>query len=158
MRKSVCYRNYNGTSCENELAFNLTKRLCCCSYNVGKAWNKPCEACPTPATCEYIAAHYRLFIVVLIIWSNSQKDNEKQCWTRRYSCSTECWTAGPLLTLIMKDFPVSFQGLLKALLPNRGHKMGCRPFLLVLYILDVINPTTVKQAVFSQVSFKYRLW
>ncbi|KAK6492730.1 fibrillin-2 [Huso huso] len=53
MRKSVCYRNYNGTSCENELAFNLTKRLCCCSYNVGKAWNKPCEACPTPATSEY---------------------------------------------------------------------------------------------------------
>lgn len=52
MRKSLCYRNYNGTVCENELAFNLTRRLCCCSYNVGKAWNKPCEACPTPATGE----------------------------------------------------------------------------------------------------------
>ncbi|XP_041916071.1 fibrillin-2-like [Alosa sapidissima] len=53
MRKSLCYRNYNGTVCENELVFNLTRRLCCCSYNVGKAWNKPCEACPTPATDEY---------------------------------------------------------------------------------------------------------
>ncbi|MBN3310725.1 FBN2 protein, partial [Amia calva] len=53
MRKSLCYRNYNGTACENELVFNLTKRLCCCAYNVGKAWNKPCEACPTPGTPGY---------------------------------------------------------------------------------------------------------
>ncbi|XP_006007076.2 fibrillin-2 [Latimeria chalumnae] len=53
MRKSFCYRNFNGTTCENELTFNLTKRLCCCAYNIGKAWNKPCEACPTPATPEY---------------------------------------------------------------------------------------------------------
>ncbi|XP_042178990.1 fibrillin-2b isoform X2 [Oncorhynchus tshawytscha] len=52
MRKSVCYRNFNGT-CENELSFNMTKKMCCCAYNVGKAWNKPCEACPTPATSEY---------------------------------------------------------------------------------------------------------
>ncbi|XP_032381734.1 fibrillin-2b isoform X4 [Etheostoma spectabile] len=52
MRKSVCYRNYNDT-CENELSFNMTKKMCCCAYNVGKAWNKPCEACPTPATTEY---------------------------------------------------------------------------------------------------------
>lgn len=51
MRKSVCYRNFNDT-CENELSFNMTKKMCCCAYNVGKAWNKPCEACPTPATCE----------------------------------------------------------------------------------------------------------
>uniref|UniRef100_H2LL33 Fibrillin 2b n=1 Tax=Oryzias latipes TaxID=8090 RepID=H2LL33_ORYLA len=51
MRKSVCYRNFNDT-CENELSFNMTKKMCCCAYNVGKAWNKPCEACPTPAT-EY---------------------------------------------------------------------------------------------------------
>uniref|UniRef100_A0A8C3TCD8 Fibrillin 3 n=1 Tax=Chelydra serpentina TaxID=8475 RepID=A0A8C3TCD8_CHESE len=51
MRKSVCYRNYNDT-CENELSFNMTKKMCCCSYNIGKAWNKPCEPCPTPAT-EY---------------------------------------------------------------------------------------------------------
>ncbi|KAG2463812.1 FBN2 protein, partial [Polypterus senegalus] len=49
MRKSLCYRNFNDT-CENELSFNMTKKMCCCSYNVGKAWNKPCEACPTPAT------------------------------------------------------------------------------------------------------------
>ncbi|MGH0175719.1 UNVERIFIED_CONTAM: hypothetical protein FKN15_071488 [Acipenser sinensis] len=52
MRKSVCYRNFNDT-CENELSFNMTKKMCCCSYNVGKAWNKPCESCPTPATTEY---------------------------------------------------------------------------------------------------------
>uniref|UniRef100_A0A8C2J4J2 Fibrillin 2b n=1 Tax=Cyprinus carpio TaxID=7962 RepID=A0A8C2J4J2_CYPCA len=52
MRKSVCYRNFNDT-CENELSFNMTKKMCCCSYNVGKAWNRPCEACPTPATSEY---------------------------------------------------------------------------------------------------------
>ncbi|TFK01273.1 type 1 phosphatidylinositol 4,5-bisphosphate 4-phosphatase [Platysternon megacephalum] len=52
MRKSVCYRNYNDT-CENELAFNMTKKMCCCSYNIGKAWNKPCEPCPTPASPEY---------------------------------------------------------------------------------------------------------
>ncbi|XP_026013630.1 fibrillin-2b isoform X1 [Astatotilapia calliptera] len=52
MRKSVCYRNFNDT-CENELSFNMTKKMCCCAYNVGKAWNKPCEACPTPATTEY---------------------------------------------------------------------------------------------------------
>lgn len=49
MRKSVCYRNYNDT-CENELSFNMTKKMCCCSYNIGKAWNKPCEPCPTPAS------------------------------------------------------------------------------------------------------------
>uniref|UniRef100_A0A671YW41 Fibrillin 2b n=1 Tax=Sparus aurata TaxID=8175 RepID=A0A671YW41_SPAAU len=52
MRKSVCYRNFNDT-CENELSFNMTKKMCCCAYNVGKAWNKPCEPCPTPATSEY---------------------------------------------------------------------------------------------------------
>uniref|UniRef100_A0A3Q4HJD8 Fibrillin 1 n=1 Tax=Neolamprologus brichardi TaxID=32507 RepID=A0A3Q4HJD8_NEOBR len=52
MRKSVCYRNFNDT-CENELSFNMTKKMCCCAYNVGKAWNKPCEACPTPATSEF---------------------------------------------------------------------------------------------------------
>lgn len=51
MRKSVCYRNFNDT-CENELSFNMTKKMCCCAYNVGKAWNKPCESCPTPATSE----------------------------------------------------------------------------------------------------------
>uniref|UniRef100_A0A8C8BQ30 Fibrillin-2 n=1 Tax=Otus sunia TaxID=257818 RepID=A0A8C8BQ30_9STRI len=53
MRKSFCYRGYNGTSCENELPFNVTKRMCCCTYNVGKAWNKPCEPCPTPGTAEF---------------------------------------------------------------------------------------------------------
>ncbi|XP_062816685.1 fibrillin-2 isoform X2 [Anolis carolinensis] len=52
MRKSLCYRNYNDT-CENELSFNMTKKMCCCSYNIGKAWNKPCEPCPTPASAEY---------------------------------------------------------------------------------------------------------
>ncbi|XP_067114081.1 fibrillin-2-like [Osmerus mordax] len=53
MRKSLCYRNYNGTACENELAFNLTQKICCCAYNVGKAWNKPCKACPKPGTDGY---------------------------------------------------------------------------------------------------------
>uniref|UniRef100_A0A803TRF1 Fibrillin-2 n=1 Tax=Anolis carolinensis TaxID=28377 RepID=A0A803TRF1_ANOCA len=53
MRKSFCYRSYNGTSCDNELPFNVTKRMCCCTYNVGKAWNKPCEPCPTPGTVEF---------------------------------------------------------------------------------------------------------
>ncbi|MEQ2193535.1 hypothetical protein XENOCAPTIV_002402 [Xenoophorus captivus] len=52
MRKSVCYRNFNDT-CENELSFNMTKKMCCCAYNVGKAWNKPCEPCPTPATTAF---------------------------------------------------------------------------------------------------------
>lgn len=51
MRKSVCFRHYNGT-CWNELAFNMTRKMCCCSYNIGQAWNRPCEACPTPASRE----------------------------------------------------------------------------------------------------------
>ncbi|ETE61011.1 Fibrillin-2, partial [Ophiophagus hannah] len=53
MRKSFCYRSYNGTSCDNELPFNITKRMCCCTYNVGKAWNKLCEPCPAPGTVEF---------------------------------------------------------------------------------------------------------
>uniref|UniRef100_A0A8C3CZ55 Fibrillin-1 n=1 Tax=Cairina moschata TaxID=8855 RepID=A0A8C3CZ55_CAIMO len=57
MRKSFCYRSYNGTSCENELPFNVTKRMCCCTYNVGKAWNKPCEPCPTPGTGKNICGN-----------------------------------------------------------------------------------------------------
>ncbi|XP_058393999.1 fibrillin-3 [Diceros bicornis minor] len=52
MRKSVCFRHYNGT-CRNELAFNVTRKMCCCSYNIGRAWNGPCEACPTPASLDY---------------------------------------------------------------------------------------------------------
>lgn len=62
MRKSFCYRSYNGTSCENELPFNVTKRMCCCTYNVGKAWNKPCEPCPTPGTGK---AYYNRPILLL---------------------------------------------------------------------------------------------
>uniref|UniRef100_G1N7G6 Fibrillin-2 n=1 Tax=Meleagris gallopavo TaxID=9103 RepID=G1N7G6_MELGA len=57
MRKSFCYRSYNGTTCENELPFNVTKRMCCCTYNVGKAWNKPCEPCPTPGTGKNICGN-----------------------------------------------------------------------------------------------------
>ncbi|XP_056393271.1 fibrillin-2 [Hyla sarda] len=53
MRKSYCYRTYNGTMCENELPFNVTKKMCCCTYNIGKAWNKPCEPCPTPGTVNF---------------------------------------------------------------------------------------------------------
>nr|XP_054395512.1 fibrillin-3 isoform X14 [Pongo abelii] len=52
MRKSVCFRHYNGT-CQNELAFNVTRKMCCCSYNIGQAWNRPCEACPTPTSPDY---------------------------------------------------------------------------------------------------------
>ncbi|XP_032070485.1 fibrillin-2 [Thamnophis elegans] len=53
MRKSFCYRSYNGTSCDNELPFNITKRMCCCTYNIGKAWNKLCEPCPAAGTVEF---------------------------------------------------------------------------------------------------------
>ncbi|KAK7912579.1 hypothetical protein WMY93_012790 [Mugilogobius chulae] len=55
MRKSYCYRNfysYNRT-CDGELTFNMTKKMCCCSYNIGRAWNKPCEQCPVPSTEEF---------------------------------------------------------------------------------------------------------
>ncbi|KAF0043033.1 hypothetical protein F2P81_004370 [Scophthalmus maximus] len=55
MRKSYCYRNFysdNGT-CDGELTFNMTKKMCCCSYNIGRAWNKPCERCPVPSTDEF---------------------------------------------------------------------------------------------------------
>ncbi|XP_002931771.2 fibrillin-2 [Xenopus tropicalis] len=53
MRKSFCYRTYNGTTCDNELPFNVTKKMCCCTYNIGKAWSKPCEPCPTPGTANF---------------------------------------------------------------------------------------------------------
>lgn len=68
MRKSFCYRSYNGTSCENELPFNVTKRMCCCTYNVGKAWNKPCEPCPTPGAGK---AYYNnpILLLSLLIYS-----------------------------------------------------------------------------------------
>ncbi|XP_034735795.1 fibrillin-1 isoform X2 [Etheostoma cragini] len=55
MRKSYCYRNFysdNGT-CDGELTFNMTKKMCCCSYNIGRAWNKPCEQCPVPSSDEF---------------------------------------------------------------------------------------------------------
>ncbi|RXN16421.1 fibrillin-1 [Labeo rohita] len=52
MRKSLCYRNYysDNATCDGELTFNMTKKFCCCSYNIGRAWNKPCEKCPIPST------------------------------------------------------------------------------------------------------------
>ncbi|XP_043105727.1 fibrillin-2 [Puntigrus tetrazona] len=53
MRKSQCFRKYSGSVCEQQLSFNVTQRLCCCAYNVGKAWNKPCRACPRPGTGDY---------------------------------------------------------------------------------------------------------
>lgn len=55
MRKSLCYRNYHSDngSCDGELTLNMTKKMCCCSYNIGRAWNKPCEQCPVPSTSEY---------------------------------------------------------------------------------------------------------
>lgn len=65
MRKSYCYRNFysdNGT-CDGELTFNMTKKMCCCSYNIGRAWNKPCEQCPIPSTGEvsYTRASTHMF-------------------------------------------------------------------------------------------------
>ncbi|KAJ3593092.1 hypothetical protein NHX12_005429, partial [Muraenolepis orangiensis] len=56
MRKSFCYRNFytdNGT-CDAELTFNMTKKMCCCSYNIGRAWSKPCEQCPVPSTDGFL--------------------------------------------------------------------------------------------------------
>lgn len=52
MRRSLCYRNYyaDNQTCDGELLFNMTKKMCCCSYNIGRAWNKPCEQCPIPST------------------------------------------------------------------------------------------------------------
>lgn len=54
MRKSYCYRNFysDNMTCDGELTFNMTKKMCCCSYNIGRAWNKPCEQCPVPSTGE----------------------------------------------------------------------------------------------------------
>ncbi|XP_033615292.1 fibrillin-3 [Fukomys damarensis] len=52
VRKSLCFRHYNGT-CGDKLAFNVTRKTCCCAYNVGQAWNRPCEACPAPASPHY---------------------------------------------------------------------------------------------------------
>uniref|UniRef100_A0AAR2LSK7 Fibrillin 1 n=1 Tax=Pygocentrus nattereri TaxID=42514 RepID=A0AAR2LSK7_PYGNA len=55
MRRSLCYRNYysENATCDSELTFNMTKKMCCCSYNIGRAWNKPCEPCPIPSTNEF---------------------------------------------------------------------------------------------------------
>ncbi|KAL7980060.1 hypothetical protein Chor_001328 [Crotalus horridus] len=55
MRRSLCYRNYNAENqtCDGELLFNMTKKMCCCSYNIGRAWNRPCEQCPIPSTDEF---------------------------------------------------------------------------------------------------------
>ncbi|KAM5307226.1 LOW QUALITY PROTEIN: fibrillin-3 [Glossophaga mutica] len=47
MRKSLCFRHYNGTW-QNELVFNMAWKICCCSYNIGQA-NRPCQACASPA-------------------------------------------------------------------------------------------------------------
>ena len=63
MRKSYCFRNFysdNGT-CDGELTFNMTKKMCCCSYNIGRAWNKPCEQCPVPSTGE-LSHTYILYV------------------------------------------------------------------------------------------------
>lgn len=59
MRRSLCYRNYyaDNQTCDGELLFNMTKKMCCCSYNIGRAWNKPCEQCPIPSTGE--VHHYQ---------------------------------------------------------------------------------------------------
>ncbi|XP_018418411.1 PREDICTED: fibrillin-1 isoform X2 [Nanorana parkeri] len=55
MRRSLCFRNYNADNqtCDGELLYNMTKKMCCCSYNIGRAWNRPCEECPLPSTDEF---------------------------------------------------------------------------------------------------------
>uniref|UniRef100_A0A803T951 Fibrillin 1 n=1 Tax=Anolis carolinensis TaxID=28377 RepID=A0A803T951_ANOCA len=55
MRRSLCYRNFyaDNQTCDGELLFNMTKKMCCCSYNIGRAWNRPCEQCPIPSTGMY---------------------------------------------------------------------------------------------------------
>lgn len=55
MRRSLCFRNYyaDNQTCDGELLYNMTKKMCCCSYNIGRAWNRPCEECPLPSTGEY---------------------------------------------------------------------------------------------------------
>uniref|UniRef100_F6ZCP2 Fibrillin 1 n=1 Tax=Ornithorhynchus anatinus TaxID=9258 RepID=F6ZCP2_ORNAN len=55
MRRSLCYRNYyaDNRTCDGELLFNMTKKMCCCSYNIGRAWNRPCEQCPVPSTVPW---------------------------------------------------------------------------------------------------------
>lgn len=57
MRRSLCYRNYyaDNQTCDGELLFNMTKKMCCCSYNIGRAWNKPCEQCPIPSTGTFFS-------------------------------------------------------------------------------------------------------
>lgn len=59
MRKSYCYRNFysDNMTCDGEMTFNMTKKMCCCSYNIGRAWNKPCEQCPVPSTGEVSCTH-----------------------------------------------------------------------------------------------------
>ncbi|KAM7331488.1 hypothetical protein ACRRTK_008196 [Alexandromys fortis] len=47
-RKSMCFRHCHET-CRNTLNFSVTRRMYCCSYSMGQAWNRPCVACPTPA-------------------------------------------------------------------------------------------------------------
>uniref|UniRef100_A0A3P9NTP2 Fibrillin-1 n=1 Tax=Poecilia reticulata TaxID=8081 RepID=A0A3P9NTP2_POERE len=58
MRKSYCYRNFysDNRTCDGELTFNMTKKMCCCSYNIGRAWNRPCEQCPVPSTGQAITS------------------------------------------------------------------------------------------------------
>ncbi|XP_054439323.1 fibrillin-3 [Pteronotus mesoamericanus] len=59
-RKSLCFRHHNG-ACQDELAFNVTRKICCCSYNIGQAWNRPCQACPAPASHHTVQVHGGLY-------------------------------------------------------------------------------------------------
>jgi len=63
MRKGNCYRDaYNASTppfrsiCENPMAPNLTKKVCCCT-GIGQGWSAnehnyglACELCPRPMT------------------------------------------------------------------------------------------------------------
>lgn len=76
MRRSLCYRNYyaDNQTCDGELLFNMTKKMCCCSYNIGRAWNKPCEQCPIPSTGEL--HHYQKHRLISYPWIVERNESQ----------------------------------------------------------------------------------
>lgn len=78
MRRSLCYRNYyaDNQTCDGELLFNMTKKMCCCSYNIGRAWNKPCEQCPIPSTGEL--HHYQKSRLINYPWTVGEMSLNKR--------------------------------------------------------------------------------
>uniref|UniRef100_A0A8D8X304 Fibrillin-2 n=1 Tax=Cacopsylla melanoneura TaxID=428564 RepID=A0A8D8X304_9HEMI len=52
MRREYCYLNYTDGICSLPMSNEQTRMVCCCS--MGQAWGKPCQACPPPASRDYI--------------------------------------------------------------------------------------------------------